>query len=1104
LASAARLKLILLGGFEARSDPGPPPLVLPTRKSQALLAYLALPVGRAHRREEIADLLWGGLPAGQARGNLRQSLARIRKTLPGSVQAGLVLDGSTISLDPAIVESDAEQLERLVVDGRPAALGQIADLYRGDLLAGLTVEERPFEDWLTSERERLRELAIQGLRRLLTHHEQADAREPALETGLRLLELDPLQEPVHRAVMRLQAGLGRGEAALRQYEICVDALKRELGTAPDADTVRLRDDVLHGRAIQPGSARGGRDAMPSADRRAPVAPVAETRRLTNLPASTTELIGRDATVAEVTTLLGTHRLVTLIGPGGIGKTRLAVEVARMLLPAYPDGAWVAELAPLTDPALVPVTVALALGLKLTVGAESPERVAAALGAKSLLLVLDNCEHVIEIAARMAEALLRANPRARVLATSREPLRTPGESAYRVVPLQVPTEGSAAHESILQSPAVQLFVARAQAADRRFSPDARSAAIAAAVCRRLDGMPLAIELAAACIAALGVEDLAARLNDRFRLLTSGHRTALPRHQTLRAALDWSYDLLSGTERAVLHRLAIFASPFTLEAASAVATTGDLDASAVVDGVANLAAKSLLVVEATGEVTRYRLLETTRAYALEKLGESDDLPAVARRHAEYYRDLFERAEAECETRSATEWLATYGRQIDNIRAALDWTFSPRGDTSIGVALTAAAACLWIQQSLLVECRGRAERALASLGPRGGRDARHEMQLSAALGVSLMHTKGASADTIAAWTTALEIAERLDDTEYQLRALWGLWVLRIIRGECRAALELARRFTVRTAGAADPADRLLGERITGTSLHYLGDQTSARGYHERMLAHYVDRARRSHTIRFQYDQKVAANLVLARILWLEGLPERAMRLAHENIEEARGTEHPLSLCVALEVACLIAIWSGDLASAERTTAELLDYSARHALTVRHRGARCIQGALLIERGRVGDGLEHLVTALDELRESDFVPYYPIVLGTFAHGLGRAGQIAQALATIDETLARSERSEERWYMAELVRIKAELVLLDGGPDADAEALLQRALQWTREQGVLSLQLRTAMSLARLRLRQGRPRDARDLLAPVYARFTEGFATADLEAAQRLLDRLT
>jgi predicted ATPase len=302
------------------------------------------------------------------------------------------------------------------------------------------------------------------------------------------------------------------------------------------------------------------------------------------------------------------------------------------------------------------------------------------------------------------------------------------------------------------------------------------------------MPLAIELAAACIAALGVEDLAARLDDRFRLLTSGHRTALPRHQTLRAALDWSYDLLSGTERAVLHRLAIFASPFTLEAASAVATTGDLDASAVVDGVANLAAKSLLVVEATGETTRYRLLETTRAYALEKLGESDDLPAVARRHAEYYRDLFERAEAECETRSATEWLATYGRQIDNIRAALDWTFSPRGDTSIGVALTAAAACLWIQQSLLVECRGRAERALASLGPRGGRDARHEMQLSAALGVSLMHTKGASADTIAAWTTALELAERLDDNEYQLRALWGLWVLRIIRGECRAALELA----------------------------------------------------------------------------------------------------------------------------------------------------------------------------------------------------------------------------------------------------------------------------------------------------------------------------
>ena len=230
----------------------------------------------------------------------------------------------------------------------------------------------------------------------------------------------------------------------------------------------------------------------------------------------------------------------------------------------------------------------------------------------------------------------------------------------------------------------------------------------------------------------------------------------------------------------------------------------------DGVANLAAKSLVVVEAAGAVTRYRLLETTRAYALEKLTDSGELDQVARRHAEYYRDLFERAETEWETRPTVEWLAAYGRQIDNLRTALDWAFSPRGDASIGVALTAAAVPLWFQQSLLVECRGRAERALASLGPRPGRDARREMQLCAALGVSLMQTKGPAPDTIAAWTTALEIAERLADTEYQLRALWGLWHFRVSRGECRAALELAQRFCDRVP----PPIRPIGPSASGWS--------------------------------------------------------------------------------------------------------------------------------------------------------------------------------------------------------------------------------------------------------------------------------------------------
>jgi predicted ATPase len=331
-------------------------------------------------------------------------------------------------------------------------------------------------------------------------------------------------------------------------------------------------------------------------------------------------------------------------------------------------------------------------------------------------VLDNCEHVIEAAARMAEAVLRAAPHARVVATSREPLRAPGEHVYQVPSLEVPPENMRDREDLLQTAAVSLFVARTRAVAGRFSPNAQSAATMGAVCRRLDGIPLAIELAAARTATLGLDELAARLDDRFRVLTGGHRTALPRQQTLRATLDWSYELLPAIEQTVLRRLAIFAGGFALEAASAVVTADDLDAPEVVDIVTNLAAKSLIVVEIVDADAQYRLLETTRAYALEKLADSGELDQVARRHAQHYQVVFERAEAEWD-RPTLEWLAVYGRHMDNVRAALDWAFSPSGDGSIGVALTTSALPLWFHQSLLLECHGRVERALASLAERPG---------------------------------------------------------------------------------------------------------------------------------------------------------------------------------------------------------------------------------------------------------------------------------------------------------------------------------------------------------------------------------------------------
>ena len=829
------------------------------------------------------------------------------------------------------------------------------------------------------------------------------------------------------------------------------------------------------------------------------------RGVTNLPAPTSDLIGRDAEVGEVIRLVADHRFVTLTGTGGIGKTRLALEVARHLLPQFADGLWVAELAPLSDPQLVPVTVATALGLELAAGVVSPERIAAALGSKHIMLVLDNCEHVIDAAAGMVEALLHADPAARVIATSREPLRAESERLYRVPPLAVPAEDTQASEDVMRHGGVALFVARAQAADPHFSPDRQTAAAIAAICRRLDGIPLAIELAAARASTLGVQELASRLDDRFSLLTEGRRTASPRHQTLRATFDWSYELLPESERVLLGRLSIFAGGFTLEAALAVTANADILEANVVVGVAHLVAKSLVAADVGGAVVRYWLLETTRAYAREKLTEHGELEQTARRHAKYYLDLCGQAEAEWETWTAAKWVAAYGRQIGNVRAALDWAYSPSGDESIGMALTAASVPLWFQLSLIEECRRRVEQALSRLEPGPHRDTRREMQLYAALGGSLLYTKGPVRETGAAWATALEIAENRDDTEYQLRALRGLWACRITSGEYRIALAFAQRFRDLAANQADPADLLVGERMIGTVLHFLGDQTNARRHIEHMLARYVAPAHRSHIIRFQYDQRVAGRADLALILWLQGFPDQAMRAAQNTVDDARAIDHALSLCYALaQAACPVALSIGDLVAAEHWMTMLLDYSARHALTVWHARGRCFNGALLIRRGDADTGLRLSRTGVDELRETGFASRFTVFLSVLAEGLADAGQLAEGLATVDEALARSERNEERWCIAELLRVKGELVLLENAPDAVAvaEGHFWQALEWARRQGALAWELRAATSLARLWQDQGRTKVARELLAPVYDRFTEGFGSLDLKIAKSFLDQ--
>jgi predicted ATPase len=405
---------------------------------------------------------------------------------------------------------------------------------------------------------------------------------------------------------------------------------------------------------------------------------------------------------------------------------------------------------------------------------------------------------------------------------------------------------------------------------------------------------------------------------------------------------------------------------------------------------------------------------------------------------------------------------------------------------------------------ECSGRVERALAAIGAGAVRDPRREMQLHAALTASLMYTRGAVSEVGAVGTKALEIAESLDDAEYQLRSLWGLWSFRINCGQQCVALTLAQRFHALAVERSKPNDRLTGDRMIGTSQYYLGDLLSARTHLERVLAHYVAPAQKWQIARFEVDQGAAALAYLARIMWLQGLPDQAMRTAEGSVGDARATGHAISLGLALAMAaCPIALLKGDLAAAEHYVEMLLEHSTRHALARWRAFGRSYQGMLLIQRGDLSVGLQLMRAGFDEPGAAGSVPRF--FAFHMAEALGRAGQIADGLAAIEEAIVRSEQSEERWATAELLRIKGELLLLqDAPPRAAAEDHFRRALDWARRQGALSWELRCATSLARLWRNQVRSTEARGLLAPIYDRFTEGFDTADLKAAKSLLDDLS
>lgn len=733
----------------------------------------------------------------------------------------------------------------------------------------------------------------------------------------------------------------------------------------------------------------------------------------------------------------------------------------------------------------------------------PDGIAALIGARRILLVLDNCEHLIDAAARLADVLLGAGPSACIIATSREPLRIQGEYVYRVESLDVPTEDEFDTARIQGRGAVQLFDARAREVQPQDGEEDGLTLLKGQICRRLDGIPLAIELAAARVQAFGIKGVAAHLDDRFHFLTSGARTSLPRQKTLRATLDWSYDLLSDPERSVLSRLSIFASQFTIESAQAVVASAEISGEVVLECIANLVEKSLLSVDASGAESSYFLLETTRVYARNKLEDCGELRTFSMRHAKYCVDLFLRAEAEWEVHSTEQWIALYSPHLDDLRAAIAWSLSPHGDPEIGSALATAALPLLLQLSLLEECLASVEKVLDYLDREGIANARWRMKLHGARSACLLY-RSAGPTTAAEFKRTLELAEQLGDTEFQLRAVWGLWATTYLGGDYRGALGLAERFVALAETLPERSDRQVGDRMRGMSRYCLGDLDGARSDLAQMLERYRAPAYRSHLMRFIYDQEVVARSALAHVLWAQGFADQATEQARRALERAHAIDHPPSMCYALtEGACPVALLTGGAAALAAWGVSAIEATRRHGVSTWKARGQLWHALGQLEGGDVDAYTRVLAPALESLGEARYVVHYTGFISAVCEQLGRFGRPGEGLALVTDAILHARSVGDDCSLVELLRVKGELLLICGDPNADAlaEALFVQAVEEAQRLDVLAWKLRSTTSLARLWHRQARP--ARQLLKPVVERFTEGFASVDLTASRTLLEAL-